>query len=402
MERSLISISIVIVITFLPLFTHLLLETGLWSACKRLFKQWLSLSLLFEVFVAQVHASAFLSSLKNAKAKYHATGRGLAISRQSFISLYAAFSRSCILFGMELTLLLAYVGTHIWIPHFGYFCVVCVGLAVSPFLFNPYQFGWTHTMVDYGQWLSWMWTDKDASWSRFVRGARVQVTGLDKTDGSVKRAWCPWFVHGVFPLTKAFVLVTFYLMGPGLSGRALAAVVRAVVLFGAPLLLMSVVCLLPRGWTKLCTLVSFVGWFIALVLVEGQNMSRVLLLLLTLLYLFSLFTSVVTALLPREPPTPTQGFRTFLCTLLDHLQFPVDMVVGHVLFVPLMVLTFIPFINRLHTTFLLWIPPWVPTSRGIYSAAQRRRRRHLAIKYLAYFLLILALTVVTCACLFTL
>ena len=54
-KRTIISIFLVFMIAFLPLFLHELMDRGAWKAFSRLTKQFLSLSPIFEVFSTQIY-----------------------------------------------------------------------------------------------------------------------------------------------------------------------------------------------------------------------------------------------------------------------------------------------------------------------------------------------------------
>ncbi|KAG0172438.1 1,3-beta-D-glucan synthase [Apophysomyces sp. BC1034] len=89
-ERCVVSILIVLCISFLPLFLQELSEKGTWRSMVRLLKQLFSLSPLFEVFVTQIYATSVLSSLSFGGARYIATGRGFATIRLPFAMLYSS------------------------------------------------------------------------------------------------------------------------------------------------------------------------------------------------------------------------------------------------------------------------------------------------------------------------
>lgn len=116
-KRTIISIFLVFAIAFLPLFMTELCERGAVSAVVRLMKQFLSLSPIFEVFSTQIYSSSLISNLTFGGARYIATGRGFATTRQSFALLFSRFAGPSIYMGARLTLLLLYVTLTLWIPH---------------------------------------------------------------------------------------------------------------------------------------------------------------------------------------------------------------------------------------------------------------------------------------------
>ena len=62
-KRTIISIFLVFMVSFLPLFLHELMDRGAWKAFSRLTKQFLSLSPIFEVFSTQIYRHSVSSLL---------------------------------------------------------------------------------------------------------------------------------------------------------------------------------------------------------------------------------------------------------------------------------------------------------------------------------------------------
>ncbi len=116
-KRTIISIFLVFFIAFLPLFLQELCERGAISAVLRLAKHFLSLSPVFEVFSTMIYSHSLISNMTFGGARYIATGRGFATTRQSFALLFSRFAGPSIYSGMRLLLLLLYVTLTLWIPH---------------------------------------------------------------------------------------------------------------------------------------------------------------------------------------------------------------------------------------------------------------------------------------------
>ncbi|KAJ7598333.1 glycosyl transferase [Mycena floridula] len=105
-RHRIISILLVFLIAFLPLFLQELVERGTWKAIFRLFKQFLSWSPVFEIFSTQIQTHSILSNLTFGGARYIATGRGFATSRIPFSILFSRFAGPGIYLGVRTLLML--------------------------------------------------------------------------------------------------------------------------------------------------------------------------------------------------------------------------------------------------------------------------------------------------------
>jgi 1,3-beta-glucan synthase len=119
-------------------------------------KHFVSLSPIFEIFSIQIYCHSILSHLTFGGARYIATGRGCATTRISFAILYSRFAGASIYLGARTLLLLLYVSITFWIPHLIYFWISVVALVIAPFLFNPHQFSFADFIIDYCEFLRWM------------------------------------------------------------------------------------------------------------------------------------------------------------------------------------------------------------------------------------------------------
>ncbi|KAJ4469702.1 1,3-beta-glucan synthase component-domain-containing protein [Lentinula edodes] len=180
-EHRIISIFLVFMISFLPLFLQELIERGTWKAIFRLAKQFGSLSPAFKVFSTQIYTHSILSNLTFGGARYIATGRGFATSRITFNILYSRFAGPSIYLGMRTLIMLLYVTLTLWTPWIIYFWVSIIALCVSPFLFNPHQFVFSDFVIDYRQFLRWMSRGNSRShinsWIGYCRLSRTMITG---------------------------------------------------------------------------------------------------------------------------------------------------------------------------------------------------------------------------------
>lgn len=244
-RRCIVSIFLVFMVAFLPLFlqgqlqftllSHWslmhsfpteLVERGTGMALIRLAKHFLSLSPIFEVFSTQIYSQAILSNLTFGGARYIATGRGFATTRISFTILYSRFAGPSIYMGMRNLLLLLYASLSIWIPHLIYFWFSVLSLCIAPFVFNPHQFSFADFIIDYREFLRWMSRGnsrtKASSWYGYCRLSRTMITGYkkkklghpsEKLSGDVPRA--TWravvFSEIIWPICLATLFVIGYM-----------------------------------------------------------------------------------------------------------------------------------------------------------------------------------------------
>ncbi|KAI5955534.1 GSL2 [Candida theae] len=92
LQRCVVSIFSVFIISFVPLGVQELTERGFYKAITRLSKQFASFSPLFEVFICKIYGHSLVSDISVGGARYLATGRGFATIRVSFVTLYSRFA----------------------------------------------------------------------------------------------------------------------------------------------------------------------------------------------------------------------------------------------------------------------------------------------------------------------
>ncbi|KAJ7757160.1 1,3-beta-glucan synthase, partial [Mycena metata] len=214
-RRCIISIFLVFMISFLPLFLQELVERGTWKAIFRLAKQFGSLSPLFEVFSTQIYTHSILSNLTFGGARYIATGRGFATTRIHFSTLFSRFAGPSIYFGMRTLIMLLYVTLSMWTPYLIYFWISILSLCIAPFLFNPHQFVFSDWVVDYREFLRWMQRGNSRSHNNSWIGYCQEKarTSVGKLSGDVPRAdWrAVLFSEVIFPLAMATLFVVAYM-----------------------------------------------------------------------------------------------------------------------------------------------------------------------------------------------
>lgn len=165
-SRCIISIFLVFMIAFLPLFLQgkpkpcrlaifwlnalpELTERGAGKALLRLGRQFLSVSPAFEVFATRISSHSITSNLIFGGARYIATGRGFATTRISFCILFSRFAGPSIYLGMRNLIMLLYVTITLWTGWILYFWGSILALCLAPFLFNPHQFAFADFFIDY-------------------------------------------------------------------------------------------------------------------------------------------------------------------------------------------------------------------------------------------------------------
>ncbi|EGD93455.1 glucan synthase [Trichophyton tonsurans CBS 112818] len=200
-NRCILSICIVFLLSFLPLVVQELTERGFWRAATRLAKHFGSFSPLFEVFVCQIYANSLHNNLSFGGARYIGTGRGFATARIPFGILYSRFAGPSIYLGARSLMMLLFATATVWLPGLLYFWVSLLALCISPFLFNPHQFSWNDFFIDYRDYLRWLSRGNSrshaSSWIAYCRLSRTRITGYkrkvlgspsEKLSGDIPRA----------------------------------------------------------------------------------------------------------------------------------------------------------------------------------------------------------------------
>jgi 1,3-beta-glucan synthase len=225
-ERCILSICIVFLMSFIPLVVQELTERGTWRAVTRLAKHFGSLSPFFEVFVCQIYANSLHNNLSFGGARYIGTGRGFATARIPFGVLYSRFAGPSIYLGARSLMMLLFATVTAWTPWLLYFWASLLALCICPFLFNPHQFSWNDFFIDYRDYLRWLSRGNTrfhtSSWIAFCRLSRTRITGYkrktigspsEKLSGDAPRAQITniFFSEIVGPLVLVAVTIIPYL-----------------------------------------------------------------------------------------------------------------------------------------------------------------------------------------------
>ncbi|KAJ7594205.1 1,3-beta-glucan synthase [Mycena floridula] len=453
-NRCIISIFLVFLIAFLPLFLQELVERGTWKAIFRLAKQFGSLSPVFEIFSTQIQTHSILSNLTFGGARYIATGRGFATSRMHFSTLFSRFAGPSIYLGVRTLLMLLYVTLTLWTPYLIYFWVSIVSLCVAPFLFNPHQFVFTDFIIDYREFLRWMSRGNSrshsSSWISYCRLSRTMITGFkkkklghpsEKLSGTdVPRA--SWrnviFSEVVFPLAMAVLFTIAYLfvksfpvdgkqvpspliriavisLGPIVWNAAVLLVLFLFSLFLGPMLdptfpkFGSAMAFIAHalGVIGMIAFVEFL-WFL-----ELWDASHAVLGLITMIAIQrAIHKILISIFLSREfkhdetnrawwtgrwygrglgMHLMSQPMREFVVKIIELSLWSSDLLLGHLLLFMLSPPLLIPFFDRFHAMILFWLRPSKQIRAPLYSIKQRRQRRWIIIKYGTVYVLGLAL-----------
>ncbi|KAF7366397.1 putative 1,3-beta-D-glucan synthase subunit [Mycena sanguinolenta] len=454
-ERCMISILLVFMISFLPLFLQELVERGTWKAIFRLAKQFGSLSPIFEVFSTQIYTHSILSNLTFGGARYIATGRGFATSRIHFSTLLSRFAGPSIYLGMRTLIMLLYVTLAMWTPYLIYFWISILSFCIAPFLFNPHQFVFSDWVVDYREFLRWMSRGNSRShnnsWIGYCRLSRTMITGYkkkklghpsEKLSGDVPRAdWrAVWWAEVVFPLCMAVIFVVAYMfvksfpvdgklppsplvriaviaLGPIAWNAVVLLVLFLVSLFLGPMLDSSS----PRFGSVIAAiahilgLVGTVGFFEFFWFLELWNVSHAVLGLIAIISIQrAVHKILISVFLSREfkhdetnrawwtgrwygrglgSHLMSQPAREFVVKIIELSLWTGDLILGHILLLMLTPPVLIPYFDRFHATMLFWLRPSKQIRAPLYSIKQRRQRQWIIIKYGIIYVFAIALIV---------
>ncbi|KAG8386708.1 hypothetical protein BUALT_Bualt03G0177100 [Buddleja alternifolia] len=148
----------------LPMVMEIGLERGFRSAIGDFIVMQLQLASVFFTFQLGTKAHYYGRTLLHGGSKYRATGRGFVVFHAKFADNYRMYSRSHFVKGLELLLLLiiyevyghSYRSSSLY-----YFITFSMWFLVAswlfaPFVFNPSGFEWQKTVDDWTDWKRWM------------------------------------------------------------------------------------------------------------------------------------------------------------------------------------------------------------------------------------------------------
>jgi len=406
--------------SFIPLFLQLVTETGVMAAFSRVISILGSFSPFFEAFVIQVYSGALLNNLQFGNAAYLSTGRAVSTSRMPFYQLYNRYSQNGINRGvlfLIMTLLLSTMGFHIYLL---FFWLITVSYALGPFIFNPHQFILKDFVIDYKNTLKFFYGGHDKwvndSWAALTRTHRIKFTGLS---GLYPRARLRvFFVENLLvdvchAILYVFVFVQFMHSGND-KVRAQILVAFALIPMAANLgiavmmfFINFIVGLVFSSSKKSHAKVTAgIGYTLGTLGLVGTvfvywnwvpNFQTMLVLFLPFAAIQNAaFTLVYFVLPPDQKDGATHiafwsghwfqekfGFNLFIYPIreiivqcLEITRFSNDFMISNILYWLMLPVCFIPYINRMHTSMLLWVDPSeIVNSRRVTSVADLSARR---------------------------
>ncbi|GLT26329.1 hypothetical protein SLA2020_014070 [Shorea laevis] len=148
----------------LPMVMEIGLEKGFRSAVGDFIIMQLQLASVFFTFQLGTKAHYYGRTILHGGSKYRATGRGFVIFHEKFAENYGLYSRSHFVKGLELLILLVLYAVYgkpyptsslYWFVTWSMWFLVASWL-FAPFVFNPSGFDWQKTVDDWTDWKRWM------------------------------------------------------------------------------------------------------------------------------------------------------------------------------------------------------------------------------------------------------
>lgn len=159
----------------LPLCATLTVEKGFFPMIREIAYMLLSGGPFYFIFHIQTKAYYFQQTILAGGAMYRPTGRGFVIRRSPFDENYRFFATSHLYLGIELTacllIYLLYTESEQYLGITFSLWLVVVALVFGPFWFNPLSFETTKVAEDYGTWKLWM----------------------SETGGRAEQSWSTWW-----------------------------------------------------------------------------------------------------------------------------------------------------------------------------------------------------------------
>ncbi|VAI25245.1 unnamed protein product [Triticum turgidum subsp. durum] len=297
------------VFTAIPMILGFILEEGVLTAFVSFITMQFQLCSIFFTFSLGTRTHYFGRTILHGGAKYRATGRGFVVRHIKFAENYRLYSRSHFVKGLEVALLLV-----IFLAYgfnnsgaIGYILLsisswfMALSWLFAPYVFNPSGFEWQKVVEDFRDWTNWLfyrggigvkgeesweaWWDEELAHIHTFRG-RILETILSlrffifqygvvyhmhagKESTSLSVYWVSWAVlGGLFVLLMVFSLnpkamVHFQLLLRLVKSIALLVVLAGLVVAIAmtPLtvldVLASILAYVPTGWGILSIAVAW-------------------------------------------------------------------------------------------------------------------------------------------------
>lgn len=439
--RFVLLVFICFFISFVPLIVQELVEKGVLKALTRIVSHFTLMAPCFEVFTCQIYARLLIDNITLGGAKYVATGRGFATARQPFTKLYSQYASLSIYHGVKVFFSLVFATLAMWQPLVLWFWITCVLMCLAPFLFNPHQFSFLEFLLDYRDFLRWMTRgnvltkeDRTAnSWVGYVKSLRVRYVG---TKGRGRAM--PWAKRLLSTITvglRTCCLLVLYVFlnsqtGVGaphdvnpivrivlVAAMPVAANLAVAVFFLVVCVVLSPVVVLVVPWfpTVVAAVAHALGLLVQLVQFEVilalhqfdgiRSLCAVVVVLSIHELAYLLLLMVLSRELSRCDPfwdgrwhhlgwyMLTQPLREVLVKTAELTMFAQDALLCQVLFMVMAPVVLVPYIDKLHTTMLFWLPPSGQSRGKILSKRARRRQAHQLFRYALVFVVALALVV---------
>lgn len=453
-ERCILSIFIAFSVSFVPLWMQEQTERGVYRAITRLGKHFVSLSPLFEIFVCRIYAHSLVSDIAIGGARYIATGRGFATMRVPFFALYSRFASDSLYFGFICGLSVLYCSMKMWRIPLLYFWVTIIGLLICPCLYNPNQFNWNEFILDYKDYLTWLYRGnsrtRTTSWIGYTKLKRSRITGFklykcENSGGSTlddnrPSRWNLIISQAKFPLIEIIFLGCAYIYvnsenetRNSMKGGSILRI--ALLSFGPILINMSILfiffsisCVI--GFLGTLVLKKFPAVLSAIVYVlavlnqiltfemfwylHDWDFSRTVLGSACSILIQNWTLQIISVLfLSREfrhdksnrawwsgnwykaelgSGIFTQPFREFICKTTELSYFAGDIFLGHIILFSQIPILLIPYIDRWHTLMLFWLESSNQLRSPMFSKRHRHIRRINVVLYTGLFLTIFILS----------
>lgn len=452
--KFVLSVFISFFISFLPLVFQEVMEHGVIKAVKRIFLHLVSLSPIFEVFVSQVYAKSLLDNLSMGGARYIATGRGLATSRQSFSSLFSRYAPLSLYKGGNLCLIFIFASITMWQMSLIWFVISVISICLAPIIFNPHQFSWAKFFLDYRELIRWFsrgnsrWHNN--SWYGFQKTQRAKILGYKKrirsdeglkiVDGSRKLPFFHSFLNLIIvPSMSLLSCLLGFLFINSQTGVKNAKPVNPlfriclvslvpIILNIAVTLVTGVICLILGPIFRFKKFYSFMasvchGFSVLIMIItvsslfyiQAWNLSRSLCGVIVMLQVHRVLRNWVYLFLTKElkDDSPnyswwsgrwfshnlgylaiSQPIREFFVKIIEQMYFSYDFIFCHMLLFIVSPILLIPYIDKLHTVMLFWSKYDKKHFRNaILPRKIQRRRKRSAILYGILFGALLLCTV---------
>lgn len=296
------------VFTAVPMIMGFILEQGLLKAVVNFVIMQLQLCSVFFTFSLGTRTHYFGRTLLHGGAKYRATGRGFVVRHIKFAENYRLYSRSHFVKAFEVILLLiVYVAygyangavSYVLLTISSWF--LAISWLFAPYIFNPSGFEWQKTVQDFDDWTTWLlykggvgvkaeeswetWWDEEQVHIRTLRGRifetilslrflifqygivyKLHATGKSTNLSVYGLSWLILvaiiLIFKVFTFSKK-ISVNFQLMVRFIQGATFIAVVTglAVTVAVSSLtvtdLFASILAFVPTGWLIICLAITW-------------------------------------------------------------------------------------------------------------------------------------------------